>query len=541
MKGKMKAFLHGGAFFALLCLIAKGVGALYRIPLTNIMGAEGIGLYQMVFPLYSVLLSVSAGGLPSAISKTVSSFAAVGDGENARRTLRVSALTLTLAGLCATLLLIFLRGKIASLQGNAAAATAYIGIAPAVTVVAVISCLRGYFQGKLDMLPSGVSQIIEQLTKTAVGLFLCYRFMKYGVEYAAFGALLGVTASEVVAAAYLAVRYAFDYAAYKKRTVIKIGKYATEHAADFTAARSTRVPYKSLLKNVYATALPITLGSLVLPISAVIDSILVINLLTLGGESVAGATALFGLLNGPVGSLVNMPAVVTASLAVMLLPKISRLVKNRDRAADTSEKFFRMSLLAAAPCALAFMLFSDEILGILYRKTMSPELLGTGGILLAISALSVLFMSLLQPATAVLQGFDKAHKPALNLIIGAAVKAVLTIVLIRVMGIYGAATSTVACFALTCFLDLFAVRKCIKIKPKYGVFFRSALPALAAQAVMGKLSYFALAPFTGAFVAVIVSLVLCFAAYAAVVLAFKGISKEDMGALAGDKKDGQDA
>ena len=61
----MKAFLHGGAFFALLCLIAKGVGALYRIPLTNIMGAEGIGLYQMVFPLYSVLLSVSAGGLPT--------------------------------------------------------------------------------------------------------------------------------------------------------------------------------------------------------------------------------------------------------------------------------------------------------------------------------------------------------------------------------------------------------------------------------------------------------------------------------------------
>ena len=217
MKGKMKAFFGGGAFFAALCLVAKGIGALYRIPLTNIMGAEGIGLYQMVFPLYSVLLTVSGGGLPGAISKTVSAFSAVGDTENTRRTLKISLLVLTLAGLAATVLLIVFRDKIAALQGNPLAATAYLGIAPAVVFVAVISCFRGYFQGKLDMLPSGISQVVEQVVKMVVGLILCSRFLQYGVAYAAFGALLGVTVSEMAATAVLLVQYAFDTVRFRDR------------------------------------------------------------------------------------------------------------------------------------------------------------------------------------------------------------------------------------------------------------------------------------------------------------------------------------
>ena len=199
-EGKFRAFIKGGAFFALLCLMAKGIGALYRIPLTNIMGAEGIGLYQIVFPLYSVLLTVSGGGLPSAISKTVSSFHAEGAEENARRTLYISLAVLTAAGAVGSALLFFFRGRIAALQGNPDAAIAYVGIAPAVVLVSVISCFRGYFQGKLDMLPSGISQVVEQVVKMIAGLVLCSRLLVYGVPYAALGALLGVSISELAPA-----------------------------------------------------------------------------------------------------------------------------------------------------------------------------------------------------------------------------------------------------------------------------------------------------------------------------------------------------
>lgn len=250
MKEKVKSFFKGGAFFAFMCVAAKGIGAIYRIPLTNIMGAEGIGLYQMVFPLYSVLLTVSGGGLPGAISKTVSSFLSKNDTENARRTLKAALVFLTALGALGSLLLFVFRNAIASLQGNPAAAIAYVGIAPAVVTVSVISCLRGYFQGKLDMLPSGISQMTEQVVKLAVGLFLCKRLLVYGVEYAAFGALLGVSVSEFVACAVLCIQYAFDAAGHKARTRISLKRAATEAAADFAPELAPPLPYKTLLGQI---------------------------------------------------------------------------------------------------------------------------------------------------------------------------------------------------------------------------------------------------------------------------------------------------
>ncbi len=534
----MKAFFGGGAFFAALCLVAKGIGALYRIPLTNIMGAEGIGLYQMVFPLYSVLLTVSGGGLPGAISKTVSAFSAVGDTENTRRTLKISLLVLTLAGLAATVLLIVFRDKIAALQGNPLAATAYLGIAPAVAFVAVISCFRGYFQGKLDMLPSGISQVVEQVVKMVVGLILCSRFLQYGVAYAAFGALLGVTVSEMAATAVLLVQYAFDTVRFRKRNIVSLGKFASEQSAELCVEQAAPLPYKTLLKKVLAVAFPITLGSLVLPLSSVIDSILVINLLTAMGESTSQATRFYGILNGPVGSLVNMPTVITTSLSVLLLPKISRIVLKKKDAGEIAEKFIRISLLIAVPCALALILFSDEILSVLYRRTLSADLLNVGGTLLRISALSVLYMSLLQPAAAVLQGCDRAYKPAVNLLKGAVLKAALTVILIRVAGIYGASIATVSCFALTCILNVSAMRKCAETNLDLPRLFKSALVAGTAFVATGKLLYLLFKSFLPASVALIAALALAAAAYLAATALLKGVKREELALFVDAKKDG---
>lgn len=523
----------------MLCLLAKGIGALYRIPLTNIMGVEGIGLYQMVFPLYSVLLTVSGGGLPSAISKTVSQFKAEGDEENAKRTLRVSLVTLLIAGAAASLLLVFFRGSIASLQGNPDAAIAYLGIAPSVTFVAVISCFRGYFQGNLNMLPSGISQITEQGVKMIAGLLLCGYFMRFGVRYAALGALLGVSLSELIAMAVLLIQYAFHARERRKRFTVSLKTPVMEAAADFPLSDKPPLPLKSLLKKIYAVALPVTLGSLVLPVSAVIDSILVINLLTAMGESVSLATKYFGILNGPVGSLVNMPVVITTSLAVLLLPKISGLIKKGESTGACVEKFMRISLLVALPCALALSVFSGEILSVLYRRTMSPELLSIGSALLRISSLTVLYMSVLQLASSVLQAYDKAHKPALNLLKGACLKAVLTIVLIRVFGIEGVPVATVACFAFTCFLDVLAMRKCVSVKLKIGRIAVCAAAGGGAFAVCGKLLYMLFKRFLPLSVALIGALVLAALVYVALVLLLKGVSRQELDLPTRGKKQGQ--
>ena len=535
-EGKFTAFMKGGAFFALLCLIAKGIGALYRIPLTNIMGAEGIGLYQMVFPLYSVLLTVSGGGLPSAISKTVSSFHASGREENARRTLYISLAVLTAAGAVGSALLFFFRGRIAALQGNPDAAIAYVGIAPAVVLVSVISCFRGYFQGKLDMLPSGISQVVEQVVKMIAGLFLCSRLLKYGVPYAALGALLGVSISELAACMVLVVQYAFDARRRRKRTFVSLGSFALEAASDFTAERSEPMRYRTILRRVIAVALPVTLGSLVLPLSSVIDSILVINLLTALGESVPIATKYYGILNGPVGSLVNMPVVITTSLSVMLLPKVARLRAAKKDAGECVERFMRICFLIALPCALALTLFSRDILGVLYRRTLSPELLGVGSALLQISSLTVLYMSILLPASSVLQGCDKAYKPALNLLFGASVKAVLTIVLIRISGIIGASVATVSCFALTCILDVIAMKKVVDVRLKILRIALSGGLGGAAFASVGKLLARLFSGFLPAPVALVAALVIAALVYAAVIFLTRGIQTSEVLSLSGGEK-----
>ncbi|MCI9031780.1 MAG: polysaccharide biosynthesis protein [Clostridia bacterium] len=535
-EGKFRAFIKGGAFFALLCLMAKGIGALYRIPLTNIMGAEGIGLYQIVFPLYSVLLTVSGGGLPSAISKTVSSFHAEGAEENARRTLYISLAVLTAAGAVGSALLFFFRGRIAALQGNPDAAIAYVGIAPAVVLVSVISCFRGYFQGKLDMLPSGISQVVEQVVKMIAGLVLCSRLLVYGVPYAALGALLGVSISELAACAVLLVQYAFDARRRRKRNFVLLGSFATEAASDFAMQQSEPMRYRTILRRVLAVALPVTLGSLVLPLSSVIDSILVINLLTALGESVPLATKYYGILNGPVGSLVNMPVVITTSLSVMLLPKVARLRSANKDAGDCVEKFIRICFLTALVCALALSMFSREILGVLYRRTLSPELLGVGSDLLKISSLTVLYMSLLLPASSVLQGCDKAYKPALNLLFGASVKALLTIALIRIFGIIGASVATVSCFALTCILDVYAMRKAVDVKFKL---FRTALSGVlggAAFVIVGKLLAGLFSGFLPAAVALVAALAIAAVIYVAVIFLAKGIERSEIFSLSGGGK-----
>ena len=533
-EGKFRSFFRGGAFFTLLCLAAKGIGALYRIPLTNIMGAEGIGLYQMVFPLYSVLLTVSGGGLPSAISKTVSGFSSRGMEENARRTLYISLAALTALGALGSALLFFFRRPLAALQGNPDAAVAYIGIAPAVVLVSAISCFRGYFQGKLNMLPSGISQVVEQVVKMIAGLILCSRLLVYGVPYAALGALIGVSVSEFAALAVLLLQYAFDFRKRRARTFVRLSA-ALEAARDMELPKDRPLGYRTILRRVLAVALPVTLGSLVLPLSSVIDSILVINLLTALGESVPIATRYYGILNGPVGSLVNMPVVVSTSLSVMLLPKIASM-KEEENAAACAEKFMRLSFLAALPCTLALSLFSREILGVLYRRTLSPELLGVGAALLAISSLTVMYMSILQPASAVLQGRDRAYKPALNLLFGASAKAVLTIVLIRAFGIVGAAVGTVSCFALTCILDVRAMKKSLDVRLDLRRIALSGALAGTCFAVTGKLLFALFRAFMPLAAALIGALALAAAAYVGVVLATKGVGKTEILSLSGSKK-----
>ena len=192
-----KRLAKGAAVLSLGSFAAKVLGALYRIPLTNFLGGEGMGVYQMVYPLYCLLLTVSATGIPAGLARIVSRRAA--DGKEVRGVL-FSALSLFCAVGAAGSLVMFLAAPLfAAAQGEPAAASAYRALAPSVFFVSAISCVRGWFQGRSNFLPTALSEVLEQLVKVGLGLALPALCPARAVQMA----LLAVTASEFAACAWL--------------------------------------------------------------------------------------------------------------------------------------------------------------------------------------------------------------------------------------------------------------------------------------------------------------------------------------------------
>lgn len=443
MVKRYKNLLRGAGVLAVCASLAKVIGMLYRIPLTNILGTDGIGLYQMVFPLYTVLLTISSGGLPVAIAKSV---AGASEAEG-KQILKCSLIALIIAGTIAAAVIFVFSDFLAKLQGNSDASLAYKGIAPALIFVAVISCFRGYFQGKQNMLPTAISQLNEQLVKLFLGVFFAKMLMPYGASYGVLGSVLGVSLSELFALIVLVFTY-FTGGGARNPHAALLGKW---------------VRPKAILKNIYRVAIPVTLGSLVLPLTGVVDSMLVINILTRVGARVGEATSLYGLVTGPVNSLINMPTVITLAISGALLPKISQLFASRKPLIGTVNKSIKISVLFGALFALGLFIFSTLGMKVLYSGGLTDSEIKLGAQLIRLGALSVFYVSILQVATAVLQGTNHARLPALNLMYGAIVKLVLTLVLLPLIGVAGAVAATTACYALTCLLDCLAMRKYVKM------------------------------------------------------------------------------
>ncbi|MBR2970445.1 MAG: polysaccharide biosynthesis protein [Clostridia bacterium] len=476
---RWKRFASGAGMLAVLGVIGKVIGMFYRLPLTNILGAEGMGLYQLIFPLYSLILAVGCGGMPAAISKYISELTASGDTALAKRALKITIVGLSVFGVFAALALFLLRDGIAALQGNPKTALSYAAIAPAVFFSGLIACYRGYFQGMHNMFPSGISQIIEQIVKVALGLIFAALFVGNGVEYGVMGAILGVSLSEAVALMYLALRFTFVVEKQQEGTL------QAEAAADVAVMPKT-VRTAQILRSIYTVALPVTLGSLVLPFSQVLDSFLVVNLLEARGMAEVNATALYGVFNGPVGSLLNMPTVITISLAASLLPRIAACNRNHTCVDGVVDKSVATYLLTIIPCTVVFVFAPKPILSLLYSRGLTDSEIAVASKILHIEGVNLLFLGGIQLTSAMMQGVGKARTPVFNLLIGASIKVAATAGLIPIMGIYGAAVANVLFYTITFFLDFVCATKL------FGKFFYFKKQAKSLFCVFGFAAVFSL-------------------------------------------------
>lgn len=495
-----KRITSGAAVLAIGSVVAKMLGALYRVPLTNILGAEGMGMYQLVFPVYALFMVLATAGIPTALSRIVAEKRALG--QPTKKYLASAMLVLCLVGTLCALLTFCLAKPLAKWQGNEDTYVGFMIIAPAIILTGIISGFRGWFQGQMYMLPTAVSNVLEQVVKLSLGIGLSVAFMPKGLIYGVSGAVLGVTASEAVTVVYMLVTY-----------IVRGQKDEKEKLR--VGADESRAMFK--------VAFPIAIVAILMPLSNFFDSIIVVNMLKIFGHSQSVATARYGILSGPVNSLVNMPIVAIMSLAVAIVPSVSmsRVRLDIDSVMLKSRLCVKLAYLLGIPFAFFFAVFAENIIRLIY-PALSLENLTVAVNLLRIASANVVLLAVMQIYVSLLQALDKTKYAVLSLVCAICVKIVLSLVLVRFIGINGAAIAALSMSAVALFgVNVAYFKICgMHLEKNIGLNLLSgvimALSAMVATLLKNDL------------LALVVGAIISAAAYVWTVFLFGLISKDDI-------------
>ena len=422
VKSNENRLIKGAFVVTLGGLITKVLGALYRIPLTNLLGAKGIGIYQMVFPLYSLLLTVSSTGVPSGISKVIAG------GENPESVLKTSLLIFAPIGLFGSIFMAVFSRNLAILQGDLNAKFAYFLISPSVFLVSVICCFRGYFQGLLNMKPTAISQVLEQLIKLVIGLILVFIFKENTILSASL-ATLAVTFSELIAC--------FYFLLLKK---IKYGGFSTFRNSKFIGF------------NLFRKVFPVMISTLILPLYKAIEGFFIINVLN---EYLSNATELYGLYSGAVESLISMPVSLCYGLSITSIPIISALKSSGEDYNKKSREAVTLTFLLSLILGVCFFAFSPLAVKILYAKLSSQNQIMIIK-MLRLSSLSVIFLPLMQTLNAVLIGIGKPYACGVSAFVSCNIKIFLSLILLKnpALNIFAVLLTDIICYLLACLINL---------------------------------------------------------------------------------------
>lgn len=529
---KNSTFFGGVAILAVGVVVVKLIGALYKIPLANILGEEGNGYFMSAYSIYSVLLTISTGGLPVALSKSVSEAHALGRVNQERQVFRVAFFSFFVLGALSCLIMVFGSGPITELQGNSGARYAALTLAPAAFFVCCVSSIRGYAQGQGNMVPTSVSQIIEALGKLIIGLACAYLFGKYAnvvsgfpgyrggepLQLAAAGAILGVTVGTALSLAYL-------FFSHTRRA-----------RADRRKGSDQPESEGAILKRLITFAVPITISASVVPIVNFIDSAIVQNRLQdalLLAEK--EASSLYGNYSA-VTNLYALPSALIAPFTAALIPAISAAMarKQEREAARVSESALRIAMLLACPMGFGLSALSTPIVRMLYPGYRA-EVAGPILMILGVTSIATCVMLL---CNAILQASGFVNLPILVITVGGILKLVVNYVLVGMesINVVGAAVGTACCFGTAALLDLLLLRRAMPAPPSYR---RVFVKPLIASVVMG-LGAWALqglfAPILGNTLSTLFGVMAGVVIYLALVLALRAISKEDLSLMPkGDK------
>ncbi|USF27150.1 Stage V sporulation protein B [Firmicutes bacterium ASF500] len=594
---KQNTFFGGAAILAAGILIVKLIGMFYKIPLTNVIGAQGNTDFANAYNIYVVLLTISTAGLPVALSKLVSEANAQGRRNQVRRTFQLAMGMFLILGAVSFIIMYFKADWLAGMMHDTKAVHGIKALAPAVVCVGCLAALRGYSQGHMNMTPTSVSQIIEAACKLAIGLPLAWWLiskLERPPEIAAAGAITGVTVGTMVALVYMTVSFLMTRSEDSRRT------------RDIPDSTGT------IIRDILRIAIPITLSSSMVGIVNVIDASLVqgqlqrvllenpdswtmyVNFvdfaplesaLNAWKETLAGAPATMAALSAQVDqelaaqvaqsaaqelhatleslsrtlygnyygalNIYNLPASLMTAITASVIPAVSGALARRDKrgASRVAGSSLRITALLACPMGVGLLVLGEPIIRLLYPK-LEAELAGP---LLSALGVAAVFVCLMLVCNSIIQAYGFVNVPILVMVGGGVVKifANYNAVAMPQVGIYGAPLGNILCFGLCLLLDLIIIARAVPRHPRYlDVFLKpmiaSAAMGAAAWAVYGLASRVlssvpegeteAVLSRTGSVISVMGAIGVAMAVYFGLVIALRAISRDDLSLMPkGDK------
>lgn len=478
-------FVVQGSILAAAGIIVRLIGLLYRVPLTNIIGDEGMGYYATAFNVYNIMLILSSYSLPVAVSKMVAARMARGQFRNTSRVLKAALVYATIVGGIAC----FITWNFAGFFANTVFNTPFCiyalrTLAPTIWIMAYLGVLRGFFQGHGTMIPTAVSQILEQIVNAVISVVAAGVLFKIGLDsnrvfnttgypqaFGAAGGTIGTGAGAMAALLLILFLFAIYWPVVRRRA---------------KRDRSQRVDsYRTISVTFFFTVIPVILSSAVYNINSLIDNTIV----AYGMEALGQGDqflSLWGIYNSKYMLLVHVPLAIANSLSSSLIPSLSGAVARNERGAVLAKTglVIRFAMMIAIPASVGLSVLAAPITHLLFRGADNTEAIR----MLVIGSTAVIFLSLSTVSNAILQGINRINIPVRNAFISLVlhVAALYVMLMVFKMGIYSVVYSNILFAVFMCTLNALAIRKYLHYRQELVKTF--LLPAIA-SAVMGAAAF----------------------------------------------------
>lgn len=529
-KKKNSLFLQG-TILACAGIITKIIGFVYRIPMANMLGNEGNGIYSVAFGIYNIALTLSSYSLPLAVSKLVSYRTAKNEHKNVKRVFVDSLVFAVIVGSIACLVLYAGADFLESLYQRPGLAKPLRVLAPTTFVVALLGVLRGFFQGHGNMLPTAVSQVGEQIVNAFVSVIATYQFMRIyagSPDAAAYGAA-GGTVGTLLGAITALVLLVFMY-------FMMSGKLLE---GDEEREECSVESHGTIARELILTVLPIILSQTIYQIGYTIDDFLFGNLMLENGFSESVISSLQGVFNTQYNQLINLPVAVATAMAASTLPAIVRAGVRGGRGELNAkiDSVVKFNMAIAVPSAFGLTVLGGPIVRMLFPRL--TEYQETAQMLLLTGSMAVIFYALSTITTSILQGQNYMRIPVIHSAISLGIHVCIVFALLKFtdLGVYGLVIANVIFPVIVSLLNMRSISH--KLDHSWNLKEIFFMP-LAASVVMAALAWgiykVIYAIISSNVIALLISIVMAVAIYGFIILKIKCFSREELQDMPGGSK-----